>query len=267
MPVFASVALLTGWALGSTCPVAFSSTSTTIGAITNSSALNLCVSKSQLISGSRGSVTLVIGGSNVSAAQCLVYPIGLSADLAYQLIASGHVGCWSLYPPGQSVTIVNIGIPTSARIQTALKQFRPDLQRILVSPKEPYSISNRISFSSTAITKQIKSTLLNLPLVIRFTPNSYYWQLAPAGDIYRNAKPIFIPKNVGSVKANLRVGYSVNYSFTNLTPWRKVTPDIYLNSQPMTLTIGALGELPESDTAVPRLVGGPCLDGSTAWGC
>ncbi|MEI8231664.1 MAG: hypothetical protein WCG32_03765, partial [Actinomycetes bacterium] len=237
MPVLASLALLTGWAMGSTCPGTFLTNTTTVGAITSSSTLSICVSRAQLISGSNGSLTLVIGGSNQVAPRCLIYPNGLSPDLTFQLLQSGHVGCWSLYPPGQSITIVNVGVPSVSRIQSALKQFKPEIPRILVNTKAPFAIGSVISFSSTAKTKKTTSKLLSLSFQVRFKPVDFSWELLPSEGVSSATKFSWKTDIVGVAKVSLKVGYSVEYLFTGLTSWRRVQPNIIMSALPVTLLI------------------------------
>lgn len=267
MPVLASLALLTGWAMGTSCPGTFLTNNTTVGSITSSRALSLCVSHAQLISGTNGSLTLIIGGANSTAPRCLIYPNGLSPDLTFQLLQSGHVGCWSLYPPGQPVTIVNVGVPSATRIQSALKQFKPDTPRILVTARAPFAIGSVIPFSSIANTKLISTKLLSLPLQVRFKPVDYSWQLLPSKRAFSSAKFIWKADILGQVQIGLKVSYSAEYLFSGITSWRRVQPNIIMNALPLTLQIRPLPEPPEQHREIPRLVSGPCKSGSVAWGC
>ena len=267
MPVLASLALLSGWAMGSSCPGSFVSNSTTVGAITSSSELSVCVSRAQLISGTNGSLTLVIGGSNPTAPRCLIYPNGLSPDLTIQLLQSGHVGCWSLYPPGQPITIVNVGIPSTARIQSALKQFKPDTPRILVNAKAPFVLGSTIPLSSTTKPKQIQSKLLSLSLQVRFKPVDFSWQILPSKKVFGTAKIRWIADRAGLAQIGLRVGFSVEYLFTGITSWRRVQPNITVNAVPVTLQISEKPEPPKQSKEIPRLASGPCQIGIVAWGC
>jgi len=267
MPILATAAFLAGWAMGSNCPGALLATNTTVGAISNSNALSICVSKAQLISGTNGSLTLVIGGGSTNAPRCLIYPNGLSPDLTLQLLQSGHVGCWSLYPPGQPITIVNVGIPPSSRIQSVLKTFKPDVPRILINGKGPFVIGDLIPISSTAAVKVSQSKLLGLPLQVRFKPATYSWLVLPSQDAYPNPKISWKARAAGSVQVNLAVAYSVEYEFTGITSWRRVQPNISMSASPVSLVISEIPKVPQKPKEIPRLVGGPCQIGSFAWGC
>lgn len=267
MPILATAAFLAGWVMGSNCPGALLATNTTVGAISNSASLSVCVSKSQLITGSNGSLTLVIGGGTTNAPRCLIYPNGLSPDLTLQLLQSGHVGCWSLYPPGQPITIVNLGIPPSSRIQSVLKTFQPDVPRILINAKDPFVTGDVIPISSTAALKFIQSKLLGLPLQVRFKPANYSWLVLPSKDLYINPKISWRVRAAGLVQVNLTVAYTVEYEFPGITSWRRVQPNISINASPVTLVISEIPKVPQKDKEIPRLVGGPCQIGSLAWGC
>lgn len=267
MPVLASLVLLTGWAMGANCPGTFQTNKTSVSAITSSSALSICVSRAQLISGTNGSLTLVIGSSNSTAPRCLIYPNGLSPDLTSQLLQSGHVGCWSLYPPGQPVTIVNVGIPSTGRIQSALKQFKPDTPRILVSAKAPFAVGSVIPFSSTANSKRITSKLLSLDLQVRFKPVNFSWQLLPSKRVSSAAKFNWKADSLGLVQVGLKVSYTVEYLFSGITTWRRVQPEIIMNAIPVKLQISQLPEPPKPSKEIPRLVSGPCQSGLVSWGC
>ena len=250
-----------------TCPGSFLTTSATVGAITNSSSLSLCVSKAQLLTGSNGSLTLVIGGTGSTSPRCLIYPNGLSPDLTFQLIQSGHVGCWSLYPPGQAITIVNVGTPSTSKIQSALKQFKPDIPRITVSPKAPYRIGGVLKFGSTAASKLIKASLLGLPLQVRFKPVSFSWLINPLQKTFSSSTVSLKATAEGIFQTGLRVGFSVEYSFQGITSWRIVKPNILLNASPVSYQVLGQPIPPKSIPVIPRLVGGPCEGLSKAWGC
>lgn len=253
--------------MGANCPGSFLSTNSTVGAITNSTTLSICVSKAQLITGTNGSLTLVIGGATSTAPRCLIYPNGLSPDLTFQLLHSGHVGCWSLYPPGQPINIVNVGSPSSSKIQSALKQFKPTVPRILVNAKPPFAIKSVIPFSSTAGNQQINSKLLSLPLQVRFKPVDFSWQVQPSKKVSSSSKFNWVADTVGSVQVNLKVSYSVEYLFTGITTWRRVQPNIIMNALPVSLQVEQRAEPPKQANEIPRLVSGPCQSGSVAWGC
>ena len=64
-----------------------------------------------------------------------------------------------------------------------------------------------------------------------------------------------------------KVGYSVEYSFTGLTPWRTVKPNISMAAAPLSLLVKQNQEPPRELMRIPRLVGGPCVIGKDLWGC
>lgn len=243
------------------CPAAFSSTTTTIGAISDSTALSLCVAKAVLVAGTDGSVKLVINSSQ-SAPKCLIYPIGLSPDLTFDLLSSGHTGCWSLYPPNQSVAIVNVGTPSKAKVLTALKSFRPSKPLIFYQPAQNLRIAEPMQFSSSAKTELIRCSIMNLPCRIRFTPITYFWNIS--GTKSKLAKPTYRASQVGLNTASLTVSYSLEYSFTGLTSWQRVVPNILLNAPNRTFIVG--GDLVPSPGRVPRLVSSIC-NSPKRWGC
>lgn len=247
--------------------MALLSTSTTVGAISSSNSLSICVSKSQLITGTNGSLTLVIGGAISTAPRCLIYPNGLSPDLTLQLLQSGHVGCWSLYPPGQPITIVNVGIPPSSRIQSALKTFKPTIPRILVNGKEPFVRGDVIAISSTATIQVIQTKLIGLPLQVRFKPLTHSWTVQPSQESFSNSKISWKASIAGLAQVALSVTYSVEYEFTGITSWRRVLPNISMNAVPVSLSITEITKVPQQSKEIPRLVGGPCQIHSVAWGC
>jgi hypothetical protein len=263
VPILTALVLISGL----NCPGAFLTNTTTVGAITSSNTLSVCVSKSQLINGSDGSLILVIGGSATSAPKCLIYPNGLSPDLTMQLLQSGHVGCWSLYPPGQTVRIINVATPPTAKIQAALKDFKPDLPRILLTAKPPFAIGSVLPLSSSANSKNIKTKLLTLPLQVRFTPSTFSWQLLPIKKSYSSAKIKWKADISGLLQVNLKVGFLVEYKFTGITTWRRVIPNIVMNALPVSARIDQSPEPPIQSSQIPRLVGGPCQVKSLAWGC
>jgi len=268
MPILATALVLSGfWFAAPACPFPLSSNRTTVGAITSSTALSVCVSNSKLVEGTNGSMILVIGSSATPSPRCLVYPNGLSPDLTFSLLDSGHIGCWSLYPPGQVVTIVNLSTPSQASIQAALKSFKPDVPRISVKPSAIVPIGTSLSFSSTAVTKLIKSSLLNLPLQVRFKPATYSWKLMPINKSFTSTSPVWKSDRLGTIQMEHRVGYSVEYSFTGLTPWRTVKPNISMTASPLSLLVKQTQEPPGEIKRIPRLVGGPCVNGKDLWGC
>ena len=268
MPLLTS-ALLVGaaWFSAPACPLPLAGNRTTVGAITSSNALSVCVSNSKLVEGTNGSMILVIGSSASPSPRCLIYPNGLSPDLAFSLLDSGHIGCWSLYPPGQVVTIVNLSTPSQASIQAALKSFKPDAPRIKVKPGTEITIGTSLSFTSTAATKLIRSVLLNLPLQVRFRPGSYYWRLTPVNKSFTSISPILKATRVGSIQMEHRISYSVEYSFVGLTPWRTVKPNIAMTALPLSLLVRQGQEPPKETKRIPRLVGGPCQADKNLWGC
>ena len=259
----------TSWASAPSCPTAFSAVNTTLGAISDSSQLNLCVSKATLIKGSNGSVSLVVGSQVNNSPRCLVYPNGLSLDLTFGLISSGHVGCWSLYPPNQPVAIVNVGRPSQSRIYSALKSFRPQIPRISLKPSRGIEVGTKILASSSAKVETIKTKLLTLPAQIRFKPVRYSWQIRQVGQsVFSSVSPTFAftPNTGGDALATLNVWYSIEYSFTGLTSWTLVKPNILLAASPVAFQVGSPVN-PEKSKDPPRLVNKPCLTGSTAWRC
>ena len=268
MPLLTSALLLSStWLMASPCPAPLSYLRTTVGAITNSSALSVCVSSARFVEGTNGSMNLVIGSSASPSPRCLNYPNGLSPDLAFSLLDNGHVGCWSLYPPGQVVTIVNLSTPSQTSIQAALRNFKPDVPRIGVKPRAVSLIGTSLTFSLTASVKQIKATLLNLPLLVRFKPASYFWRLSPNNKTYSSAAPIWKSDIAGSYQMENKVSFGVEYSFVGLTPWRTVKPNITVSAVPMSLTVKSLRIPPEEPKQIPRLVGGPCANDKDLWGC
>lgn len=270
MLILAGLLLSTAsFASAPSCPAAFSVVNTTIGAISDSSQLNLCVSKASFIKGSNGTLSLVLGSSSNNSPRCLVYPNGLSLDLSYGLISSGHVGCWSLYPPNQAVAIVNIGKPSQPKLFSALKSFRPQAPRIFMKPTKNIEVGTKVVFSSSAKLETIKTKILSLPAQIRFKPVRYYWQIRQGGLApIPNTAPswTFTPSVKGDVQAALSVWYSIEYSFTGLTSWTAVKPNIGLAASPMSFQVGS-PEVPSNPKDPPRLVNKPCLLGSTAWRC
>ncbi len=268
MPILATALFLSGvWFTAPACPVPLSSNKTTVGAITSSNALSVCVANSKLVEGTNGSMMLVIGSSATPSPRCLIYPNGLSPDLTFSLLDSGHIGCWSLYPPGQAVTIVNLSTPPQASIQAALKSFKPDVPRINVKPNAMVPIGTSLFFSSTAVTKQIKSSLLNLPLQVRFKPATNYWKLMPINKSFTSTSPVWKSDRLGTIQMDHKVGYSVEYAFTGLTPWRTVKPNISMTANPLSLLVKQTQEPPREIKRIPRLVGGPCVIGKDLWGC
>ena len=270
MLVLASILLSsTAWVSSPSCPPAFSMVNTSVGAISNSSQLNVCVSKATLVKGSNGSVNLVLGTQVSNAPKCLVYPNGLSLDLTFGLLSSGHLGCWSLYPPYQPVSIVNVGRPSQTKIQSVLKSFRPDVPRIFMKPEKSVQVGANALFYSSAQTQIIKTRMLTLPAEIRFKPVRYLWGLSQGGEMPKMsslAKPYFKPTLVGDARATLSVNYSIEYSFPGLTSWTRVKPDILINAIPLSFKV--LGERnPEQSKQPPRLVNEPCKVGSRAWRC
>lgn len=270
MLLFASL-LLSGsaWVSAPSCPPAFTSVNTTIGAISNSAQLTLCAADAILINGSNGSVSLVLGTSSNPQPRCLVYPNGLSMDLTYGLLSTGHTGCWSLYPPTQLITIVNLGKPSQIKLQSALKNFRPSIPRIIRKPTSSIYVGNKILLSSSAKTEVLKSKLLSLPVQIRFRPAKYRWQFSQVNQklmLSSKVYPEIFANNFGDIKVALSVSYSVEYIFTGLTAWNTVKPDITLNAIPISISVGS-NSIPPKDAAPPRLVNTPCLNNSTAWRC
>ena len=243
------------------CPPALSQTNTTIGALSNSQQLSLCVSDSVLVKGKDGSLTLVMNSTS-SAPRCLVYPNGLSPDLTLNLLQSGHIGCWSLYPPSEPIAIVNVGTPSNTLAHTLLKNFRPLQPRILYTPKTGLVTDTKVVFSSTAKVETQKCQLLGLSCQVRFTPISYSWKLG--SETSKLARPALLVK-AGRLRATLTVAYKIEYVFPGLTSWRTVKPNIISNANPVDLVV-ADAPSPTSTPRAPRLVYRPCQRTSD-WGC
>jgi len=250
------------------CPAAFSSVSTTIGAVSDSAELTLCAAKASLVRGSNGSLTLVVGSQTSTAPKCLVYPNGLSLDLTHSLLSSGHVGCWSLYPPNQSIAIVNIGRPSKVKLQSALKSFKPETPKIFYRPANGIEVGTQVEFSSSAKNQILKTKLVNMPAQIRFKPTKYKWSFIGGAktQVSSASKPKYIPAIPGDARALLAVSYSVEYLFTGLTSWNGVKPDLILNANPVAFTVGS-NQPPQTTKGPPRLVNSPCVVGSSAWRC
>lgn len=262
MLTLSGLTLLAGIWLSPTCPTNFQITNTTVGAISNSSELLICVKDSTLIRGEDGNLKLVLNSSQ-QGPTCLVYPNGLSPDLSLDLLSKGYRGCWSLYPPSQSIAIVNIGKPDRQQISSALKTFRPTQPRILVKPNQGLFVGDVLNFSQTAKTQVIKSKLLNLPCQIRFTPKSYSWLIGQSR--FRTAQPRYLLKEQGLLSASLAVSYSIEYRFSGLTSWTTVRPSIISRAPSVRLTVGILPTEPPK-RKVPRLVDKPC-GLAPRWGC
>jgi hypothetical protein len=126
-----------------------------------------------------------------------------------------------------------------------------------------------VVFSSSAKPETIKTKLLTLPAQIRFRPVRFSWQVLQGG-----LKPItsnqsswtFAPSVRGSAQVSLSVWYSIEYSFTGLTSWTQVKPNIGLVASPVSFQVDSAA-VPENPKDPPRLVSQPCLLGSTAWRC
>lgn len=270
MLLLASLALTSSsWALAPSCPSAFSSVNTTIGAISDSAQLTLCASKAALIKGTNGSLNLVIGSQVSNAPQCLVYPNGLSLDLTYDLLTSGRLGCWSLYPPNQAIAIINVGKPSQLKLQSALKSFKPDIPKIFYRPSKGIEVGTQISFSSSARAQTIKNKLISLASQVRFKPTKYRWSFVSGSQkatSFTSANLKYVPTNQNKVKVLLAVSYSVEYLFVGITNWNVVKPDLVANAYPVSFTVGA-PDPPNSSKGPPRLVNSPCVTGSSAWRC
>ncbi|MFZ4116984.1 MAG: hypothetical protein ACOYKO_00665 [Rhodoluna sp.] len=269
MLLLASIALASSsWAAAPSCPSSFSSVSTTIGAVSNSSQLTLCVSKALLVKGSNGSLNLVLGAQTSTAPKCLVYPNGLSLDLTHSLLSSGHVGCWSLYPPYQAIAIVNVGRPTQVKLQSALRAFKPEIPKIFLKPSKGIQVGEAVYFSSSTRTQILKARLLGLAAQIRFKPTKYKWSFVAGSKSKTSsaAKPTYVPSGSGDVRALLAVSYSVEYLFEGVTSWNLVKPDLVVNANQVTFSVGSV-EPPKSGKEPPKLVNSPCSLGSAAWRC
>lgn len=261
--------LVTGlWQQTPSCPPAFSFTNTTVGALSDSVELSLCVSNAVLIKGSNGSVSLAIGAPSSTAPRCLIYPNGLSPDLMASLLQSGHVGCWSLYPPSQPIAIVNVGKPSQTKLTAALKSFRPSTPRIFVKPNSGIQVGTAVQLSSSATIQLIKTKLLGLSAQIRFKPLSYKWQIVNNAGVVNNAtsvQPSYLANTKGGVQVNLAISYSIEYLFAGLTSWTRVRPNIYSNAVPVAFQVGQ--EINPPIRHIPRLVAQPCIPKVLSWGC
>jgi len=162
---------------------------------------------------------------------------------------------------------VNLSTPSQSTIQAALKSFKPDSPRIKVRPSAVVAVGTSLSFASTAATKLIKSSLLNLPLQVRFKPATYYWKLSPSSKAFTSVSPTWKADRAGTYRMEHRVSYSVEYSFTGLTPWRSVKPNISMTAVPLSLVVKQTQEPPGELKRIPRLVGGPCVTGEKLWAC
>ena len=253
-------ALLLGLAHLSGCPNSFSQTNTSVGAISDSKELTLCVSNSYLVRGTNGSLTLVLN-SGQTAPKCLIYPNGLSSDMAFDLLSSGHTGCWSLYPPTEPISIVNVGKPSQAKIQSALKSFRPLQPRILVAPAKTVTLGVAFQFSNSAKVEIQKGSLLNLPLEVRFRPVGFRWGFA--GKTYSTSSFVSSPTEAGSYLATLSVTFSIEYRFPNLVSWRLVKPNLISMATPISVLVAKPDSLSKQK---PKLVDKPCFN-PQRWGC
>ena len=254
------------WHQAPSCPPAFSFTNTTVGALSDSAELSLCVSNAVLVKGSNGSVSLAIGAPTATAPRCLVYPNGLSPDLMASLLQSGHVGCWSLYPPSQPIAIVNIGKPSQTKLSAALKSFRPTTPSIFVKPSSGILVGTGVQLSSSANLQLIKTKLLGLAAQIRFKPLSYKWQITDNGSLASTiAQPRYLADTAGKVQVNLAISYSVEYIFSGLNTWTRVRPNIISNATPVAFQVGQ--EVLPPKTQIPRLVARPCIPKVLSWGC
>ena len=255
------------WHQAPSCPPAFSFTNTTVGALSDSAELSLCVSNAVLVKGSNGSVSLAIGAPTATAPRCLVYPNGLSPDLMASLLQSGHVGCWSLYPPSQPIAIVNIGKPSQTKLSAALKSFRPTTPSIFVKPSSGILVGTGVQLSSSANLQLIKTKLLGLAAQIRFKPLNYKWQITDNGSSASAtiSDPRYLADTAGKVQVNLAISYSVEYIFSGLNTWTRVRPNIISNATPVAFQVGQ--EVVPPKTQIPRLVARPCVPKVISWGC
>jgi hypothetical protein len=164
--------------------------------------------------------------------------------------------------------MVNIGKPSQAKLQAALKSFRPKIPKIFSKPNKSILIGTKVSFSSSASTEVIKTKLLNLAAQIRFIPSTYKWSFrlgARQPVTAKLAKPTFTTTQEGITVVDLSVSYSVEYTFTGLNPWTKVTPNLSINATPLNFLVGE--STPNPDMQPPRLVKEPCSFGSIQWRC
>jgi hypothetical protein len=184
------------------------------------------------------------------------------------LLSSGHIGCWSLYPPNQPIAIVNIGKPTQAKLQSVLKAFKPEIPKIFLRPSKGIQVGERVSFSSSARIQVLKTRLLGLAAQIRFKPTKYKWSFISGSKVKTSsaAKPIYVPPSSGDSRALLAVSYSVEYLFEGVTGWNSVKPDLVANANQVTFSVGSI-DPPKTSKDPPKLVNTPCSIGSVAWRC
>jgi hypothetical protein len=259
--LFLATALIGGAAwLNEPCPQSFSIANTTVSAISQSQQLSLCVAKAVLVKSLDGSLNLVLNSSNAKPS-CLVYPNGLSMDQSYNLLASGHVGCWSLYPPSQPITIVNLASSSVSKVNSEIKRFRPTVPVILYQPVRELKVGDYVSFRSSAKLENQRCRMLNLDCQVRFTPISHSWQIGNTAT--KLLEPKYQLNSPGSLVVTLNTTFKIEYYFPSLTPWRRTYPNIVISSVPVQLSVGAIAP---PNKRSPRLVDEPCLS-QLDWGC
>ena len=262
MFTLSGLTLLAGIWFSQGCPASLQVTDTSVGAISNSAELTLCVSRSTLIRGSDGKLKLVLN-ANQSAPTCLIYPNGLSPDLSYDLISKGYRGCWSLYPPSEPIAIVNVGKAPRIQLSSAFKSFKPSQPRILVSPTKNLLVGDTVLFSHNARSQVVSGVLLGLPAQVRFTPKTYLWQIGQLKS--KLAKQSYQLSVAGQITANLVVGFGLEYKFPGLSAWATVQPNIKLNAPTVQLNVTQVPVEPPRKR-IPRLVDQPCGI-APRWGC
>jgi len=239
---------------------------TTIGAFNTSSALNICASKAEVFS-SGGKIVLVLGGT-LERPRCLNYPGGRAPDLT-SLLLSDHVGCFSLYPPTQSVAVVNLGGIASPKLSSAMAKFAPALVRSFVSPPTTV-LGQKVAFSSTASSSLVRGTLLGLPIKAHFGLAATNWQFnfADGAVSTSNARyPSLVMNRVGAHTAILQVGFASSFQILGSQIWHNVAGVISRSAQP--LSFFGLEALPpaKSSHRRPVLVARDCDKALLAYGC
>lgn len=251
---------------GLSCPKDFGVLETTIGAFNTSSALNICASKAEVFS-SGGKIVLVLGGT-LERPRCLNYPGGRAPDLT-SLLLSDHVGCFSLYPPTQSVAVVNLGGIASPKLSSAMAKFAPALVRSFVSPPTTV-LGQRVAFSSTASSSLVRGTLLGLPIKAHFGLAATNWQFNFADGAVSTSSaryPSLVMNRVGAHTAKLQVGFASSFQILGSQIWHSVAGVISRSAQP--LPFYGIEALPpaKSSHRRPVLVARDCDKALSAYGC
>jgi len=123
-------------------------------------------------------------------------------------------------------------------------------------------VGQTLRFSSSAKLEIIRSTILNLPVRIRFTPKTYAWILGNQQST--SVIPNYKLKTAGDLVVSMGVSFGVEYEFPGLTNWTNVNPNILANATPLLIKVGDVTP-PKQVKRTPRLVLSPCSPGR--WGC